>query len=216
MVSLGGLRINGGLTPALVPTVTFGPTLGITAARIDKLGLDIRSMREPLTRAVREVMVPSIRQNFEAGGRPSWDPLADDTVLLREQAGYNGSSPILNRTGTLKKVASQINIWDISQTSAVIRDLPEKAWYGKVHQEGYQGNSMNALIQKHGGDVDAAMEAHTNSLIGSPDLSSQSRTSPTIPARPFLVFQDEDLEKIDDVFVLWLGERLDRDWPPGT
>lgn len=210
MVGLAGLRMNGNLNPVLVPTVTFSPTLGIVAGRIDKLGLDIRSFREPLMRAIREVMVPSIRANFDAGGRPAWEPLAADTVKIRGNAG-----PILNRSGTLKQVATQINIWDVTTTSAVIRDLPDKAWYGKVHQGGYEGSTMKALISAHGGNIEAAMTAHTQSLLGSPDLSSQSRTSPSIPARPFLVFQPEDLEKIDAIFVVWLGERLDRSWPPG-
>lgn len=214
MVSLAGLGIKGDITPSLVSTVTFGPTLGITAGRINKLGLDIRSFKEPLTRAIREVMVPSIRRNFDVGGRPAWEPLAEDTLILRQSFGFGGNK-ILVRSGVLAGVASQINIWDVSMTSAVIRDLPNKAWYGKIHQEGYQGKSMSSLIQKHGGDIGAAMEAHTQSLLGSPDLSGQSRSSPSIPARPFLVFQDDDLQKIDDVFVLWLGERLDADWPIG-
>lgn len=216
MVSLAGLGTRSNLGPSVSPTITFEPTLGIAAARIDKLGLDIRSFKVPLKRAVQEVMAPSFTKNFDEGGRPSWEPLAEDTIFLREGDGY-GAGPILERTGTLKTVAGQLNIWDISTTAAVIRDLPDRAWYGKVHQAGYEGSSMTALIKKNAGDIGAAMDEHTSkinsALSGGDDLSSQSRTSPTIPARPFLVFQDDDLLKIDDVFVLWLGERLDVNWP---
>lgn len=214
---LRGLGTAGNLTPDLVPTVTFGPTLGITAGRIDKLGVDIRSYRVPLLQAIRSVMVPSIRRNFTTGGRPKWDALSPDTAKIRSKLGYDGESPILVRTGTLARVASQINIWDITTTSAVIRDLPDKAWYGKVHQAGYEGHSMAALIKKHGGDIDAANQEQNDrinsALSGGESLAGQSRTSPTIPARPFLVIQDEDIDAMHEVFIAWLGSRINADWP---
>ena len=33
-----------------------------------------------------------------------------------------------------------------------------------------------------------------------------------IPARPFLMFQDEDFDKIQDVFDIWLAERIAATW----
>lgn len=204
-----GLRLNGNLTPALVSTVTFSPTLGIVAARIDKLGLDIRSFKEPLTRAIRQVMVPSIKKNFQDQGRPSWDSLSDATIKMRSSAGY-GAGPILNRSGLLARTAAQINIWDITQTNAVIRDLPGKVWYGKVHQGGYEGTSMKALIKKHGGDIVAANDAHTASLLAG---QAAGDGKVTIPARPFLVYQVEDEEDIAEVFMVWLAERVALAWP---
>lgn len=204
-----GLRLAGNLTPELVPTVTFSPTLGMVAARIDKLGLDIRSFKVPLTRAIRDVMVPSIRKNFAEQGRPeSWTPLSDSTIAMRSYFGYE-SGPILDRTGLLKRTASQINIWDISETSAVIRDLPDKIWYGKVQQGGYEGGSMAALVKKHGGDIAAANEAHTQSLLNG---TQNTIGAASIPARPFLVFQDEDDDKIREVFMVWLAERVELSW----
>lgn len=206
---LGKLGINGNLTPSLVPTVTFSPTLGIAAGRIDKLGLDIRSFKEPLTRAIREVMVPSIKRNFSEGGRPAWEPLSEATMSIRAWKGVGGSSPLIS-SGLLARTASQINIWDVNQTSAVIRDLPDKVWYGKIHQGGYDGGSMSSLIKKFGGDVGAASAAHTAGLISG---ASSQRTAAAIPARPFLVYQDEDEDGITQVFIDWLEERIQRAWP---
>lgn len=200
-----GLSTSGTITPTVVPTVTFGPTLGIAAGRVAKLGLDIRSFREPLLRSIREVMVPSIRRNFDEGGRPAWEPLADDTVERRD----GESEPILVRSGSLRRVASQINIWDITTTSAVIRDLPQAVWYGKVHQAGYEGNSMAALVKKHSGDVVAASAAHTAKITAAISSGTQlAQGAVSIPARPFLVFQDEDDAAINAVFDAWLEERI--------
>lgn len=148
------------------------PTIGINAARFDKLGKDIRSFRVPLKRAVKEVMVPSIRANFDAEGRPTpWAPLSAYT-LTRKIANGQGTK-ILYATGALKRVASQINMWTITTEEAIIQDLPDKVWYGKVHQSGNK----------------------------------------KIPARPFLIIQDEDSDAIVQIFVDWFEERFNEIWP---
>lgn len=208
----GGLNVRS-INQGMVPTLTFSPSLGIAAGRIAKLGLDIRSFREPIMRSIRQVMVPSIRRNFEEGGRPEpWEPLSDATIEMRTRG--DGGDQTLVRTGTLARVASQINIWTVTQTTGMILDLPEKAWYGKVQQSGYGG--MGALVRKHGGNVAKASAEHTANLLG----ALKSGTSITgsgggvnIPARPFLVFQDEDIDNIHEVFMKWLAERVQLAWP---
>jgi phage gpG-like protein len=150
-------------------------------------------------------MVPSIRRNFDEGGRPDkWEPLSAYTVKIRGNAG-----PILIRTKRLMQVATQINIWDVTSTNAVIRDLPEEVWYGKVHQEGYESGHpslMASLIKKYSGDLMAANKEFTKT-VGS------GIGAPTIPARPFFVFQPEDEAAIDEIFIRWLAERVEQAWP---
>lgn len=235
-----GLGMNSGLTAAMVPTLQFSPSIGIAAGRIDKLGMDIRSFREPLTRAVREVIVPSIRENFDAGGRPAWEPLADATLALRQSRGISGSKP-LTVSGALRRGASQINIWDIRQNSAVIPDLPQKVWYGKIHQAGYSGNSMTRRIEQFGGDRKRALESllddqldiiqkatlgrTTGKLKGAGKRQYRITASPggtmggggvsEIPARPFLIFQPDDEDAVTEVFINWLEERVNAAWPGG-
>jgi phage gpG-like protein len=205
---LGQLRTDT-LSATLVPSLRFTPSIGIAAGRIDKLGLDIRSFREPLGRAIRQVMVPSIRRNFDEGGRPAWEPLASSTLAFREFYGAGGQAPLV-RTGQLRRVASQINIWDVSTTTAVIRDLPQRVWYGKIQQSGYDGGSMKALVKKHGGDLGAADAEHSARLeaaLAGGDAAG-GRTAASIPARPFIMFQPEDEDAIAEVFIKWLDERI--------
>lgn len=168
--SLGnnGPRIDDGLQFA------FQPSIGISARRIDTLGLGIKSFREPLKRSIQQVLAPSFRKNFDAEGRPdSWESLSDVTVEMRGSAG-----PILNRTGLLKRTIQQFNIWTVDAQKAALLDLPQKIWYGKVHQAGYGRRG-----------------------------SGQSRAA-GIPARPFVMVQDEDYEAIDRVFERWFLERM--------
>lgn len=125
----------------------------------------IRSFREPLVKSVRSVVIPSIRKNFAVEGRPAWAPLAPATVLDRGASG-----PILDRTGRLKRVATQFNIWSYTRDSATITGLDSRVKYAKYHQGGTR----------------------------------------KMPARPFVMLQNEDEEEIERIFYEWLDMRMRR------
>lgn len=178
MVMIGGLVI--------VPRIAsvdwdIKPSIGLLAKDIDKLGLDIRSFRVPLTRSIKQVIIPSIRTNFAVQGRPAWEQLAPRTIELRGATG-----PILSRTGALARGATQFNIWAIGRTSATIRSLPPSVRYGGVHQAGYGQATVKQL---------------TGPITG---LEAKQR----IPQRQFIMFQPEDGPKIHAIFHQWLGERM--------
>lgn len=128
--------------PILEITGDFYRDSLILAGDLDRLALNIRSLREPLTRAVKEVIIPSIRANFSAEGRPSWAPLALDTIRIRGASG-----PILNRTGILLRTATQFNIWKIDMDSAVIVSLDSKVKYAKYHQSGTKNMPQREFIK---------------------------------------------------------------------
>lgn len=151
---------------------SFSPNPEILAAEMDSMGVDVRSFREPLTRAVREVVIPSMQENFNVGGRPEWEPISDATSLIKGKV--TASQGTLVRTGTLQKNMAFLSLWSINTTSAAITELPSRIAYGGIHQAG---------------------------------SSSGSGRGSNIPARPFAVIQDEDEDKISDVFDRWLGER---------
>lgn len=105
----------------------------ILAADLDRLGFDIRSFKEPLTKSVKQVIIPSIRENFESGGRPDWEQLAVATIATRLRQGY-GIWPPLTKTEALKKKATAIGIWTIDRQSAIMNEPRIK--YAKYHQTG--------------------------------------------------------------------------------
>lgn len=205
--ALKGLRINQGITSAMLPGLSFEPTLGITARRIDKLGIDIRSFHEPLKRAIQQVAAPSFQRNFDTGGRPDrWDPLSEGTIEVQKNLG-GSHTDVMIKSGLLRRTMGQVNIWTITKESAILRDLPESVWYGKVHQKGLEGEGGKASK----GAYEKRRAAVNKALRGGGSV--KAKYVPTIPARPFVLLQPDDVEAIEKVFDTWLGERIDRVWP---
>lgn len=205
---LSGLRLDQGIA-----SFEFKPSIGILARDIDRLGIDIRSFRDPLMRAIKTVMIPSFRQNFDSEGRPSWEPMAEATEMLRERDGVSG--PLLNRTGKLKRVVQQQNIWTVTRESASIQDLPPRVWYGKVQQDGAGGMGRRvkreiAKAAKQGRRLSPGQAASAAQKSLDRDILSGSAGSgaANIPARPFVMFQDEDIDAVYQVFQDWLDERM--------
>jgi phage virion morphogenesis protein len=159
--------------------LTFKPKLSVIREDLKDLGVDLRSLREPLKRSIQQVIIPSIRANFDAGGRPKWAPYAAATLEFHEMLSLQVSKGMLVKTGALKAVATQFNIWTVTQEDAKLTGLPQTVWYGNIHQTGGKGGKGPKGI---------------------------------IPARPFIMFQDEDYEKITQVFAKWLDERIARRW----
>lgn len=200
------------------------PSVGIVARDVDRLGMDIRSFKDPLRKIVREVMIPSIRANFTSEGRPKWQRLAESTVVARKGA----TGPILKRTGTLARRATQLSIWDIGMTSATIRALPADAFYGVYHQAGAERETGS------GSNADAMMKMgarESNALLSKflPKAAKElgPKASPkrikaraigmamdagtwSLPARPFIMYQDADIPKMEAIFGLWMTARAKR------
>ncbi len=133
---MAGFPDVGSLRVGMTTRMDFQPSPAIIAAGLLKMADGVTSAREPLTKAVKEVMIPSFQKNFSQGGRPAWEPLADYTVEVR-----GSSSPILVRSGALQRTMGQMGIWTITDQHAVIERLPENVWYGHLHQEGNRKKS---------------------------------------------------------------------------
>lgn len=208
---IGKLRINGNVTPGNVPQLQFSPSVGIIARDIDKLGIDIRSFREPLKRAVQKVIIPSIQANFDAEGRPPWEPYADATLEIRDHM-KEPVGKLLQKTGLLRQTMRQLNLWTINPNAAILLDLPPNIWYGKVHQGGFGGASMKARIKKSG-NAGTAFKSLQKDIKGAIKAGKTIRTADfAIPARPFVMIQPEDEDAIAEVFIAWLQERIDKHW----
>jgi phage gpG-like protein len=204
-----GLRVNEGIMQ-----FEFKPTVGISARDIDRIGIDIRSFREPLKRVIQKVMAPSFRKNFEVGGRPdSWDELSEATLDIRSRMGFGGAKP-LQRSGTLMRTMQQLNIWTITETTATIRDLPEKIWYGKIQQAGigHRGGGTTSMTEylKESGSAREAQQRLDDKLVTAMRTGKAlgwGGTKVAIPPRPFVVIQDEDYDEIERIFTEWMLER---------
>lgn len=200
----------------------FSPTIGILARDLDKMGVDIRSWRVPLTNAVRNVMIPSFQANFQSGGRPdAWEPLSEATQLIRSRAGQSG--PPLVRSGALQRNMGYMTMWDITDSYAIVKQLPERVWYGAIHQAGYGTTgaaiqnkiktaakkgiklSTGAAAKQVMGELDAKLKS---ALASGQSVGSSTDRAHPIPARPFVMFQDADLPKIDDEFAKWIDMRV--------
>jgi phage gpG-like protein len=142
---------------------------------------------------VRQVVIPSIKENFAVGGRPPWAPLEASTVQQKR-----GNTQPLVRTGKLRRNMGYMSIWHIDAEKAFIADLPPRIWYGKVHQAG-------ATFSSHSKAFKAVHISYLGRPLGRPDKASSGGV---IPARPFVVVQPEDVQAIEEVFERWLEERI--------
>lgn len=133
----GSVDYGGGLLD-----FSWEPNLLLMDAAFEDLGYGIKSLKVPLHDSIVKVMGPSIRKNFDVGGRPPWAPLADGTVYQKGHRGYGGR-PTLTATGTLRTKAGQLNQWNIDGMEGVAKLVPTLD-YGDFHQTGTR--SMPARI----------------------------------------------------------------------
>lgn len=154
-------------------------------ARFDSSAIEQRLMRiaergeniaAPLN-AIGEVILTSIDKNFEQegryedtlhGGSTKWLPLAQSTRLQR----INGSRAFTKK-GTLRKRAREkLSGLKILQRSGVLARSFGKKVYGNTCEVG--SNRIYAAIHHYGGQAGRGRRV-------------------TIPSRPILVVQDEDV-----------------------
>jgi phage gpG-like protein len=107
-------------------------------------------------------------------------------------------------------VASSFEVWTITNETASIRQLPSQVWYGNLHQAGYGSieGTARRLLGKGARNAEALEVAIGRLMMGARDPSQQSKF--VIPQREFALFQDEDVEAIQEIFIEWMGRRADQ------
>lgn len=180
-----GLILSPSVMAAQVTSIQlhFEPSVAIIAKKFDTLGHSLKDFRTPLRRAITQVVIPSIQMNFHKHGRPRWAPLREATVRQK-----GGNAIPLQRTGALKAGMKSLDLWTIRRDSAFIADLPGSIWYGKVHQAGV-------------GNYEAFYDPVLDETVNLGDDRA-------IPARPFVMLQPSDELLIEQVFDLWLEEKI--------
>jgi phage gpG-like protein len=192
---------------------SFRPSIGIVARDVDRFGIAVQNQRTPLVRAVRDVMQPSIRKNFRMHGRPKWQPLAPFTLQQKGLAGVAGGDNPLISSGKLEKGATSFRIWTITENSATVKSLPQSIWYGAVHQEGYGsfGPFMAAAKKSLGSGANFRdVVRHAFNLMDDTRGGKQKHRKIVIPQRRFIMFQEDDLDDIQEIFADWLEHEARR------
>jgi len=119
--------------------------LALLSRDIQRLGNDLKGqtrMRGAWDRVRDEVMIPSIRQNFDMEGRPNkWEPLSP--VTLSRAPSRIG---ILNVTGQLKRSATAKRRFKILKNEMTYGNWPERRWFGPVHDFGLGGVPQRQFV----------------------------------------------------------------------
>lgn len=189
--------------------------------RVEALG---RSFRKPLERAGLYVLRETDKR-FQAEKSPSgekWERLADSTKKQRRKGKKSRyGERILQDTGTLRNSLSSKrhpnNIFKIESHSV---DVGTNVPYANIHQFGFSGvinkkaahikvvhrlNKDKTRFMKQKGHPNLlvfAKKSHKNVIERTFERKAYSYNL-TIPARPFLGINDEDVKQINQIFLDW-------------
>ena len=184
-----GAGSTAGMKMGMTTEFDFNPTIFMIQKGLRE-ATSSKHIGRPLWMSINRVMIPSIKQNFDKGGRPQqWKPLRVRTMIMRSRAGYNQAGPILKRSGNLKGTALAKARWSVDPVKgqAVYGKFPARAWYASIHQGGYVG------------------------WYGSAFAGAQP-----IPPRPFAVIQEQDLDDMVEIFRGWLSQQFDKKMAKAT
>jgi len=173
-----------------------GINLTVRAGRLhQRLYNAIKRFRNPRRgfEQIGEYMMGSVLKNFEEGGRPDpWAPLKGRTLLAR--AG--GARKAIKKRGGLRKAAAKaIYGHKILIDSGRLR--------GSIHYLAGQSS-----VQIGSNLVYAATHQYGRRFTKARGSRSGSSTWSNIPARPFLVMQEEDRSAVRDILHRYLVEPL--------
>lgn len=214
-----GLRVGTRTREAISIEFLFEPSLKIVTEYVDVLNLKLNDFSVPIKKAIQDVIIPSIKMGFRTQGRSEWKQLSAFTLEMRgrglvrfHQPGGQGFR-ILDQTGNLKRGATSIRIWDITKTEGAIHNLPQKIWYGKMHQIGFSEGKLNTLEAPSTKNVISGSGygkygKTAAQIIAEQAAGKSGRSAPNVPARPFLVIYEEDDRKVKLTFGKWLDEQI--------
>lgn len=102
---------------------------------MQRLALDFAGtnrMRQPLLKAAREVIAPSINKSFTVGGRPTrWKTATANSPYRAKKGRPNART--LWVTGKMKRSASAFARFNVRQNTLTYGRFPPTLWYAAVH-----------------------------------------------------------------------------------
>lgn len=103
-------------------------------ARQFQVAAAIDNFEPALKLIAHTVVAPSVVKNFEAGGRPQWQPLAASTVEKKARMGVSDPSKILVHSGAMAKAAANAKSYKITKDKLVAAPFATRYWI--YHQKG--------------------------------------------------------------------------------
>jgi phage gpG-like protein len=132
--------VKSGTSKAGLVDVTMKPLPIVLVGQFGALSESVKTFRKPLEQCVKEVIIPSMRKNFDVEGRPRWKMIAPQTEYRRSYDGYP-TYPILDRSGKGKRSALAFARWKFTKDSTFMGgQFPKTTWYMPVHQSGLEGS----------------------------------------------------------------------------
>lgn len=146
----------------------------------------------PAMKVIGAIIRTSVVRNFEKQGRPGWKGLSKTTKKLRGASG-----PILRRQGFAGGLMGSV---EFKADSDGVQVGTNKI-YGAVHQFGAKKGSFGTIMAKIGTHSRRITQAfgrmiEPRTVTVSEHKRKMSLPWGDIPARPFLMVQDEDWNEI--------------------
>ena len=152
---------------------------------LNKVSDKINSFK-PVLLEVGLYMISSIDKNFKKEGRPKpWKPLSASTLARRTK----GSSKILQDTGTMKNAV-------INQAPEVGNDFVKLIVPNIPHPNSKRGTTIRTIAEVH--DQGKIVNKKTKSGF----------MSIVIPQRKFMMFQKEDIVRIEKHFNKYIDKAI--------
>ena len=168
--------------------------------RIGKMTVNLGKYVTKPVKALKQIglyMLGSIEKNFEAEGRPiRWIPLSPMTIAGRRKGKSPYGIKILSDTGNLRN-SINLNVREDGSGVAIGTNVK----YAPAHQFG-------SNVPKHITIVKRAKSLRM--LRAGKTKKARKMVAPffKIPKRPFLMFQNEDVESIRSIIVTNLQEAI--------
>ncbi|MBC7327540.1 phage virion morphogenesis protein [bacterium] len=164
----------------------------------------------PAFREAEKHMIASIQENFEAEGRPQkWAPWKDPQAILRHRAYRSHPTPPRSDFASEEAWKKAKQRAKGRREKAVAKAKAMGTW-GKILQD-----TRRLLMSVTGRSGDYVVKRDKFELV----MGTRVKYAPVhqygspkknIPARPFLLFQKEDITAIQDIFRRYLLSYFER------
>ncbi len=164
--------------------------------RIDRALVNLGQELEKPEKALNEIgilMMASVQKNFEEQGRPDkWIPLSPMTIAMRRSKDKS-SIKILQDTGRLRNSIG----YKVTNDGTGVA-VGTNVEYGKSHQ---YGDTMHIPSRTIVPKIAKVLRFVINGKVVFAKKVKQKARTAIIPRRPFLLFQNDDLQDIRGVLI---------------